>query len=159
MKKMEKIFFVERKKHVITVLKMKLRDLEPDKLSNKFKSHMFDPEFEIYVKCNRTGEIEYRGGREEYRLYDITKHDDLSKYKYIVFENLQQGNVFYTKLNTDVIYEGMRIVLKTNYDTIAELECHKHIYKNVECFQNNSNIGFDTNFLIKLLSTDRYGKL
>ena len=70
-----KVLIVKRKNYHITVIKMKVGDLFIAKCSNIFKAHNFSPDKEVYVKCDDKGNIEYRGKKQEYRLYDIDKHE------------------------------------------------------------------------------------
>ncbi len=69
------ILTIIRKDYPTTVLKMKVGDLDKSKFSNKFLSHTIDESTEVYVKCDAEGNIEYRGKNQEYRLYDVNKHD------------------------------------------------------------------------------------
>ena len=63
---------INRKNREITVLKMKVTDLDERKCSNKFLSNSLDGNSEVYVKCDESGNLEYRGKKLEYRLYPIT---------------------------------------------------------------------------------------
>ena len=75
-KNSKKVLTVSRKKYNITVLKMKIKELDKEKCSHKFLSNNFDGNEEVYVKCDELGNIEYReknGG--EYRLYAVHKHE------------------------------------------------------------------------------------
>ena len=63
--KMERIL---RKKYIIFVKKIKVGDLDKDKLSNKFKSHNFDDDMIVNVKCNSDGSFDLRGNDQEYRI-------------------------------------------------------------------------------------------
>lgn len=65
------IITINRKQYPVTVLKMKVKDLDKIKLSNKFLSHNFNDEKEVYIKCDINGNIEYRGKNLEYRTYNI----------------------------------------------------------------------------------------
>ncbi len=69
------ILTIIRKDYPTTVLKMKVGDLDKSKCSNKFLSNGIDESTEVYVKCDSKGNIQYRGKNQEYRLYDVNKHD------------------------------------------------------------------------------------
>ena len=69
------VLTVIRKEYPITVLIFKVSELDKTKCSNKFQKHSLNKDFEIYVRCDKDGEILFRGKKQEYRLYDISKHE------------------------------------------------------------------------------------
>lgn len=73
---MEKVITIIRKTYPITVIRMKTSDLDINHCSNKFLNHIETSHIdEVFVKCNADGTIDYRGNKQEYRIYDISKHD------------------------------------------------------------------------------------
>ena len=53
---------------------MKVSQLDPAKTSSKFKRNNLPDNDFVYVKCDKSGNIEYRGSNQEYRLYDVRSH-------------------------------------------------------------------------------------
>ena len=64
------VLTIDRKNYNINVLLMKVKDLDRTKCSYKFLSNDIDMESEVYIKCDNKGEIEYRGKRKQYRIYE-----------------------------------------------------------------------------------------
>jgi hypothetical protein len=64
----------------VFAVKKKVSELDESKLSQKFKTHGFTPDTEVYVKCYEDGTLDLRGNKEEYRLIpvpeDQVKHDE-----------------------------------------------------------------------------------
>ena len=75
------ILSIIRKMRPILVMPIMVKDLDKEKCSNKFLSHIgvdVNAETVVYVKCDALGNINYRPraeGRTEYRLYDVSKHE------------------------------------------------------------------------------------
>lgn len=72
---MQEILTITRRLYEGNVLKVKLKDLDKSKLSNRFLRHGFDDEYELYIACDADGNILYRGKKGEYRTYDINYTD------------------------------------------------------------------------------------
>ena len=72
--RMGDVLTIIRKNRPVTVIKMRVGELDEPKLSSGFKSHGFGPDTEVYVKCDAAGRIEYRGKAREYRLYEVAAH-------------------------------------------------------------------------------------
>lgn len=69
---MSEIIKVVKKGRPVFVKKMKVSDLDPSKLSHKFKTHGFSSDTEVYVKVYKNGDIDLRGKKGEYRLIPLT---------------------------------------------------------------------------------------
>lgn len=69
---MSEIIKVVKKGRPVFVKKMKVSDLDPSKLSHKFKTHGFSSDTEVYVKVYENGDIDLRGKKGEYRLIPLT---------------------------------------------------------------------------------------
>lgn len=69
---MSEIIKVVKKGKPVFVKKMKVSDLDPSKLSHKFKTHGFSSDTEVYVKVYENGDIDLRGKKGEYRLIPLT---------------------------------------------------------------------------------------
>ena len=65
------VYLILRKNYPKTVKKMRVKDLDPSKLSKKFRENIISPNTYVYVKCDDMGNIEYRGKNKEYRTYNI----------------------------------------------------------------------------------------
>jgi len=77
------IISVIRKNYPILVMSIKYKDLDKTKCSAKFLSHRnFDDDTLVYVKCNINGNIDYRGKRGEYRIYEVGKHEIVNIFNY-----------------------------------------------------------------------------
>jgi hypothetical protein len=61
------------KNYPYTIIKMKVRDLDKNHCSAMFLEHNFDPETIVCVKCDTKGNISYRGKKQEYRIFDVSK--------------------------------------------------------------------------------------
>ena len=72
---MSKVLTINRRNYPITVLEMKVKDLDKTKCTDKFISHGLDGDLTIYVKCDKDGIIQYRGKKQEYRLFNPSKHE------------------------------------------------------------------------------------
>jgi hypothetical protein len=72
------VLTVIRKKHPITVLKTIVGLLDKSKCSKKFLDLNLTEAKYIYVKCDENGNIEYRGKKQEYRLYSPKDHQMVS---------------------------------------------------------------------------------
>lgn len=60
------------KKNVpVFVIRMRVGDLDKNKLSNKFLSHNITDNEEVFVKCDEQGNLDLRGKNQEYRTYKI----------------------------------------------------------------------------------------
>lgn len=73
----KEIITIIRKEYPKTVLMFRVGDLDLERCSNGFKKlvgNQLSVDSFVYVKCDVDGNIEYRGKKREYRLYDITKH-------------------------------------------------------------------------------------
>ncbi len=57
-----------KKGHPIFAILKKVSELDKTKLSHKFKTHNFDDNLDVYVKCFENGELDLRGKSGEYRL-------------------------------------------------------------------------------------------
>lgn len=69
------ILTIIRKNYPITVLKFQVHELDKTKCSKKFVDQKLKWNTEIYVRCDKDGEILFRGKKQEYRLYSVSKHD------------------------------------------------------------------------------------
>jgi hypothetical protein len=69
---MSEIIKVVKKGKPVFVKKVKVSDLDPSKISHKFKTHDFPSDTEVYVKVYENGDIDFRGKKEEYRLIPLT---------------------------------------------------------------------------------------
>jgi len=65
---MSEIIKVIKKGMPVFVVRKKVSELEENKLSHKFKTHNFDKDTEVYIKCYEDGELDLRGKKQEYRL-------------------------------------------------------------------------------------------
>jgi len=72
LKKDMKIETVIRKNHEQLVRRMKVENLDINKLSAKFLSNKIDPKAEVFVKCDEFGNFEFRGKKQEYRIYPLS---------------------------------------------------------------------------------------
>ncbi len=54
---------------------MRVGDLDKTKCSTKFLENNIDDETFVYVKCDKDGNLEYRGKKEEYRIYPTSKFE------------------------------------------------------------------------------------
>ncbi|MEK6828983.1 MAG: hypothetical protein AABY15_02570 [Nanoarchaeota archaeon] len=60
-----------------TVKKIKVSDLNPSQCSFKFLSHNLGPDEEVYVKCDADGNIELRGKKQQYRIFNMNKCQEI----------------------------------------------------------------------------------
>jgi len=70
---MKTVETIIRNRYQITVLKYKISELDKTKCSEKFLERNFPDDYEVYIKCDEDGNIEYRGDKQEYRIYKIDK--------------------------------------------------------------------------------------
>lgn len=82
------IYKIIRKAYPKWVRRVKATDLDLNLCSSKFRNHLENhphPE-EVFVKCNEDGSFDLRPrkkGRQEYRLYDVMKHEEIVETKII----------------------------------------------------------------------------
>lgn len=69
------VLTVIRKQHPVTVLKTVVGCLDKSKCSNKFLSLNLPDDCYIYIKCDDNGNVQYRGKKQQYRLYDPSVHE------------------------------------------------------------------------------------
>ncbi len=71
-KKPNKVINIKRKGHDVYVTPFLVRDLDKSKCSYKFIQRINNGDLSdddiVYVKCYITGEIDFRGKKEEYRI-------------------------------------------------------------------------------------------
>lgn len=67
------VLTIIRKARPMSVVKMKVKDLDKSKCSFMFLSHQFDENSEVYVKCDEQGNLSLHGNR--YTLLSIDKHE------------------------------------------------------------------------------------
>ena len=65
----------------LPVYRSTIKNLDQSKLSNKFKSHNFPPNHEVFIKCNEDGSPQLRGKRQEYRMLKATQLTALERIK------------------------------------------------------------------------------
>lgn len=82
------IYKIIRKAYPKWVRRIKTSDLDLNLCSLKFKNSVMigTPPTEVFVKCNEDGSFDLRPrkkGHQEYRLYDIMKHEEIIETKTI----------------------------------------------------------------------------
>jgi hypothetical protein len=75
MEEPKKVLTIIRKEYPNNVLKVKVKDLDKAHCSKGFLSQNYDGEKCFFIKCDRYGDIEYRGKKQEYRLFDVEKKE------------------------------------------------------------------------------------
>lgn len=84
---MQEIFTIIRNLYPITVLKMRVKDLDFARCPNKFLSVNLSDDELVYVKCDEDGNVKYKGKKLKYSLFNVseylpTEKPYKSKFKY-----------------------------------------------------------------------------
>lgn len=76
-----KIEQIIRRGKPLFIKKVRVGDLDKNKMSNKFLSHNFKDDEVVNVKCYQDGTLDLRGKKEEYRIIvEDGAHESREKY-------------------------------------------------------------------------------
>lgn len=152
---MKEIKTILRKNYPITVLKMKVGELDKTKCSNRFLELNIDDSESVYVKCNDGCEIEYRGRKQEYRLYSINEKEVFKVPFLIPVSELD----YEQKRKVDIAYQYLPIHLKESFykrflNVPTESELNDFLLFNDNTIIGGESIQYESSVKIRLNKTN-----
>jgi len=123
------IYIILKKNYPTTVLKKRVGDLNglyfTEKFKDYFNTHNMTFDSEVFVKCDKYGNYQYRGKKQTYRIYDINRWDvisveDIKKREKELVETLNDMVTIADSENWGLSVTGRQIILKKAKELIEK---------------------------------------